>query len=322
MVDMEVPSGYVEFLRSMAPTQPRSELYTMLGLGKQGKTLFFRDLLQHLHHSSDAFVEAPGIRGQVMLVFTLPSYPVRLQGDQGRVRARQGHRPGDGRVEVRDGEARRPRRPAGRHARVHRPRAAARAASRRSCSSSCESWRRRWSRPTATRSSSATATSSGGWCRSTSISTAPRPSELEAAVRRLRQRDPRPRDRQHLPRRHALAELRRHPLRPRRLLRLRRDRVPDRRQLPPHPAGAGPRGRAGGASRGTASCRNDVFPEEFATFLLGDPRLRELFLRHHADLLEPEFWQEASGESRRRGDRLLPVPGVAALPNRHDGRSA
>ena len=75
MVDMEVPSGYVEFLRSMTPDAPRSELYTMLGLGKQGKTLFFRDLLQHLHHSRDAFVEAPGIRGQVMLVFTLPSYP-------------------------------------------------------------------------------------------------------------------------------------------------------------------------------------------------------------------------------------------------------
>lgn len=75
MVDMEVPSGYVEFLRSMTPTRPRSDLYTMLGLGKQGKTLFFRDLLRHLHHSQDAFVEAPGIRGQVMLVFTLPSYP-------------------------------------------------------------------------------------------------------------------------------------------------------------------------------------------------------------------------------------------------------
>jgi isocitrate dehydrogenase kinase/phosphatase len=38
---------------------------------------------------------------------------------------------------------------------------------------------------------------------------------------------------------------------------------------------------------------HDVFPEEFATFLLGDPRRRELFLRHHADLLEPEFWQGA-----------------------------
>jgi isocitrate dehydrogenase kinase/phosphatase len=37
--------------------------------------LFFRELLHHLHHSRDQFVEAPGIRGQVMLVFTLPSYP-------------------------------------------------------------------------------------------------------------------------------------------------------------------------------------------------------------------------------------------------------
>lgn len=75
MVDMTVPSGYVKFLRRMMPTKTRSELYTMLGLGKQGKTLFHRDLRQHLHHSQDAFVEAPGIQGQVMLVFTLPSYP-------------------------------------------------------------------------------------------------------------------------------------------------------------------------------------------------------------------------------------------------------
>jgi len=75
MVDMEVPSGYVEFLRSMTPVRAGSELYTMVGLGKQGKTLFFRELLQHLHHSRDEFVEAPGIRGQVMFVFTLPSYP-------------------------------------------------------------------------------------------------------------------------------------------------------------------------------------------------------------------------------------------------------
>jgi isocitrate dehydrogenase kinase/phosphatase len=75
MVDMEVPSGYVEFLHSMTPARARSELYTMLGLGKQGKTLFFRELLHHLHHSRDEFVLAPGLRGQVMLVFTLPSYP-------------------------------------------------------------------------------------------------------------------------------------------------------------------------------------------------------------------------------------------------------
>ena len=75
MVDMEVPSGYVQFLRSILPNKPRSELYIMLGLGKQGKTMFFRDFIYHLHHSADKFIMAPGIRGLVMLVFTLPSYP-------------------------------------------------------------------------------------------------------------------------------------------------------------------------------------------------------------------------------------------------------
>lgn len=75
MVDMLAPSAYVQFLRSIMPNKPRSELYTMLGLGKQGKTMFFRDLMYHLHHSKDDFVIAPGIRGLVMLVFTLPSYP-------------------------------------------------------------------------------------------------------------------------------------------------------------------------------------------------------------------------------------------------------
>jgi isocitrate dehydrogenase kinase/phosphatase len=75
MVDMEVPAGYVKFLRRMMPTKTRFELYTMLGLGKQGKTLFYRDLLQHLRHSRDRFVRAPGFEGKVMLVFTLPSYP-------------------------------------------------------------------------------------------------------------------------------------------------------------------------------------------------------------------------------------------------------
>ena len=74
MVDMEVPSGYVQFLRDHAG-KPRSEIYIMLGLGKQGKTMFFRDFIYHLHHSEDQFIMAPGIRGLVMLVFTLPSYP-------------------------------------------------------------------------------------------------------------------------------------------------------------------------------------------------------------------------------------------------------
>jgi isocitrate dehydrogenase kinase/phosphatase len=75
LVDMEVPSAYVQFLRALLPRKPKSEIYTLLGLQKQGKTLFYRDFLQHLKHSSDRFQSAPGIRGLVMLVFELPSFP-------------------------------------------------------------------------------------------------------------------------------------------------------------------------------------------------------------------------------------------------------
>ncbi|HEY4664069.1 MAG TPA: bifunctional isocitrate dehydrogenase kinase/phosphatase [Comamonas sp.] len=75
MVDMAVPSAYVEFLHSLMPRKPRGEIYTALGLAKQGKTLFYRDLLHHLKHSSDQFRIAPGIQGLVMLVFDLPSFP-------------------------------------------------------------------------------------------------------------------------------------------------------------------------------------------------------------------------------------------------------
>ncbi len=75
LVDMEVPSAYVQFLRSLMPRKPRSEIYSALGLQKQGKNLFYRDFLNHLRHSSDKFRIAPGIKGMVMLVFDLPSYP-------------------------------------------------------------------------------------------------------------------------------------------------------------------------------------------------------------------------------------------------------
>jgi isocitrate dehydrogenase kinase/phosphatase len=75
MVDMEIPSAYVQFLRGMMPRKPRAEIYNALGLAKQGKTLFYRDFLSHLRHSSDRFRIAPGIKGMVMLVFDLPSFP-------------------------------------------------------------------------------------------------------------------------------------------------------------------------------------------------------------------------------------------------------
>ncbi len=75
MVDMEVPSAYVQFLRSLMPRKPRNEIYSALGLQKQGKNNFYRDFLYHLRHSSDKFGIAPGIKGMVMLVFDLPSFP-------------------------------------------------------------------------------------------------------------------------------------------------------------------------------------------------------------------------------------------------------
>jgi isocitrate dehydrogenase kinase/phosphatase len=75
LVEMEIPSAYVQFLRSLMPRKPRAELYSALGLAKQGKTLFYRDFLYHLRHSSDQFIVAPGIKGMVMVVFTLPSFP-------------------------------------------------------------------------------------------------------------------------------------------------------------------------------------------------------------------------------------------------------
>ena len=75
LVDMEVPAAYVQFIGSLLPRKPKAEIYTMIGLQKQGKTLFYRDFLQHLSHSHDDFDIAPGIKGMVMCVFTLPSYP-------------------------------------------------------------------------------------------------------------------------------------------------------------------------------------------------------------------------------------------------------
>jgi isocitrate dehydrogenase kinase/phosphatase len=75
MVDMQVPSAYVLFLRTLMPRKPRAEIYSALGLQKQGKNSFYRDLLQHLRHSTDRFRIAPGVKGMVMLVFDLPSFP-------------------------------------------------------------------------------------------------------------------------------------------------------------------------------------------------------------------------------------------------------
>jgi isocitrate dehydrogenase kinase/phosphatase len=37
--------------------------------------------------------------------------------------------------------------------------------------------------------------------------------------------------------------------------------------------------------------KHDVFPEQFGQFLLGHPKIRQFFLKHHADLLTRDYWQ-------------------------------
>ena len=68
-----------ELVRSLQQLMPRKrliDLYNAIGFHRHGKTEFYRDFVAHLRTSRDRFVAAEGTRGMVMLVFTLPSYDV------------------------------------------------------------------------------------------------------------------------------------------------------------------------------------------------------------------------------------------------------
>jgi isocitrate dehydrogenase kinase/phosphatase len=73
-VDLPVVGAAITLLRSFMPRKPIDELYTVLGRAKQGKTERYFALQRHLSASIDSFVHAPGERGLVMIVFTLPSH--------------------------------------------------------------------------------------------------------------------------------------------------------------------------------------------------------------------------------------------------------
>jgi isocitrate dehydrogenase kinase/phosphatase len=288
MVDMAVPSGYVKFLRRMMPTKTRSELYTMLGLGKQGKTLFCRDLRQHLLHSEDAFVEAPGIQGQVMLVFTLPSYPyvfkvIKDVFGPGKDTDRET-------VESKFALVKHVDR-VGRMADTLEFTDLALPRSRFSPELLLE---------LDTLAPSMVEDGDPLVIRHCYVERRmvplniyldrAAPAELEAAVR----------DYGSAIRDLAIANIFPGDMLWRNFGVTRHDRVVfydydeieyltevNFRRIPPPP---NPEAEFD-AEPWYSVARDDVFPEEFATFLLGDPRLRELFLRHHAELLEPDFWQ-------------------------------
>jgi len=74
--DLEHVAEAVVFLKSVMPKKPVSELFTVLGRSRQGKTERYREIIQHLAGAPDRFVHAPGQRGLVMVCFTLTAFDV------------------------------------------------------------------------------------------------------------------------------------------------------------------------------------------------------------------------------------------------------
>ncbi len=74
MVEVPVPAEFVGFLKRILPGKHIAELYASIGFYKHGKSEFYRALIDHLASTDDRFVMAPGVRGMVMSVFTLPGF--------------------------------------------------------------------------------------------------------------------------------------------------------------------------------------------------------------------------------------------------------
>ncbi|MDR0587672.1 MAG: bifunctional isocitrate dehydrogenase kinase/phosphatase [Burkholderiales bacterium] len=74
MVHAPVPFVLVEWLRDILPGKSTADLYTAIGCQKHGKTEYHREYLAHVSQTDEPFIIAPGIRGMVMLVFTMPTY--------------------------------------------------------------------------------------------------------------------------------------------------------------------------------------------------------------------------------------------------------
>ena len=75
-VQAERPWELVRFIKTLIPSKPVSEIYTSIGYHKHGKAELFRELQRSMRRSNDKFIIAPGEKGMVMVVFTLPSFDV------------------------------------------------------------------------------------------------------------------------------------------------------------------------------------------------------------------------------------------------------
>jgi isocitrate dehydrogenase kinase/phosphatase len=74
-VVVDRPYDLINFLRSILPRKRIAELYISLGFTKHGKTEIYRELLDHLMVCfEDRFDISPGKPGMVMIVFNMPGY--------------------------------------------------------------------------------------------------------------------------------------------------------------------------------------------------------------------------------------------------------
>ncbi len=74
VVGVANPGQMVNYLRRLMPHRKPAELYAAIGFNKHGKTERYRDLRSFIHDSGAGFEYARGIKGMVMIVFTLPGY--------------------------------------------------------------------------------------------------------------------------------------------------------------------------------------------------------------------------------------------------------
>jgi isocitrate dehydrogenase kinase/phosphatase len=75
-VDVDRTAALVAFLKTILTSKKTSEIYISIGYNKHGKTVLYREIVEHLARTTDRFEPARGDRGMVMIVFTLPSLDV------------------------------------------------------------------------------------------------------------------------------------------------------------------------------------------------------------------------------------------------------